>query len=194
MGVGSATGAGGQAQRAGAQKGGAGGGMLLELVDRILNKGIVIDVWARVSLLSIEVLTVEARVVVASVDTYQKYAADMANTALASRPQQANVVEAEPAPQQVQTQSQPQALPQSQQPLMQPQQQQALPQQQQAQAQPQQPQAQPQQQTAQQAQRQPQPAPAPQTQQAQQPQPAPQGIQMPPQQAPQQQQQTSQQP
>ncbi len=46
---------------------GESGGMLLELVDRILNKGIVIDIWARVSVLSIEALTVEARAVVASV-------------------------------------------------------------------------------------------------------------------------------
>src|SRR5262249_52970965 len=86
--------AGGQVQRSGP---GQGGGMLLELVDRILNKGIVIDIWARVSVLSIEVLQVEARVVVASVETYQKYAETMANTVLASAPrQQATVVESTP--------------------------------------------------------------------------------------------------
>ncbi|MCX6680833.1 MAG: gas vesicle structural protein GvpA [Methanothrix sp.] len=43
---------------------------LAEVLDRILDKGIVVDVWARVSLVGIEILTVEARVVVASVDTY----------------------------------------------------------------------------------------------------------------------------
>ena len=43
---------------------------LAEVLDRILDKGIVVDVWARVSLVGIEILTVESRVVVASVDTY----------------------------------------------------------------------------------------------------------------------------
>ncbi|MDD4653578.1 MAG: gas vesicle protein, partial [Methanothrix sp.] len=39
---------------------------LAEVLDRILDKGIVVDVWARISLVGIEILTVEARVVVAS--------------------------------------------------------------------------------------------------------------------------------
>ena len=47
---------------------------LAEVIDRILDKGIVIDAWVRVSLVGIEILAVEARVVVASVDTYLKYA------------------------------------------------------------------------------------------------------------------------
>ncbi|WP_134699217.1 gas vesicle structural protein GvpA [Ammoniphilus sp. YIM 78166] len=47
---------------------------LAEVVDRILDKGVVIDVWARVSLVGIELLTVEARVVIASVDCWLKYA------------------------------------------------------------------------------------------------------------------------
>ena len=47
---------------------------LVEVIDRILDKGIVVDAWARVSLVGIELLTVEARVVVASVDTFLKYA------------------------------------------------------------------------------------------------------------------------
>ena len=47
---------------------------IVEVVDRILDKGIVIDAWARVSLVGIELLTIEARVVVASVETYLKYA------------------------------------------------------------------------------------------------------------------------
>lgn len=47
---------------------------LVEVLDRILDKGIVIDAWVRVSLIGIEILTVEARVVVASVETYLKYA------------------------------------------------------------------------------------------------------------------------
>lgn len=47
---------------------------LAEVLDRILDKGMVIDVWARVSVVGIEILTVEARVVVASVDTFIHYA------------------------------------------------------------------------------------------------------------------------
>jgi len=45
--------------------------------DRILDKGIVVDVWVRVSLGGIELLTVEARVVVASVDTFLHYAEEI---------------------------------------------------------------------------------------------------------------------
>ncbi len=50
---------------------------LAEVLDRILDKGIVIDAWARVSLVGIEILTVEARVVVASVDTFLHYAEEI---------------------------------------------------------------------------------------------------------------------
>ncbi|ELZ19648.1 MULTISPECIES: gas vesicle protein GvpA [Haloterrigena] len=51
---------------------------LAEVLDRILDKGVVIDVWARVSVVGIELLTVEARVVVASVDTFLHYAEEIA--------------------------------------------------------------------------------------------------------------------
>ncbi|TRU49018.1 MAG: gas vesicle structural protein GvpA, partial [Microcystis aeruginosa Ma_QC_Ca_00000000_S207] len=47
---------------------------LAEVIDRILDKGIVIDAWVRVSLVGIELLALEARVVIASVETYLKYA------------------------------------------------------------------------------------------------------------------------
>ncbi|MFZ5967767.1 MAG: gas vesicle structural protein GvpA [Bacillota bacterium] len=47
---------------------------LAEVLDRILDKGIVIDAWARVSLVGIELLAIEARVVIASVETWLKYA------------------------------------------------------------------------------------------------------------------------
>jgi len=57
---------------------------LAEVVDRILDKGIVIDAWARVSLVGIEILAIEARVVVASVDTYLKYAEAVGLTATAT--------------------------------------------------------------------------------------------------------------
>jgi 4-hydroxy-3-methylbut-2-enyl diphosphate reductase IspH len=59
---------------------------LAEVVDRILDKGIVIDAWARVSLVGIELLSVEARVVIASVETYLKYAEAIGLTAAAAAP------------------------------------------------------------------------------------------------------------
>ncbi|KPA16518.1 gas vesicle protein GVPa [Candidatus Magnetomorum sp. HK-1] len=54
---------------------------LAEVVDRILDKGIVIDAWAKVSLVGIELLSIEARVVIASVETYLKYAEAIGLTA-----------------------------------------------------------------------------------------------------------------
>lgn len=57
---------------------------LAEVLDRILDKGIVIDAWVRVSLLGLEILTVEARVVVAGVETYLKYAEAVGLTATAA--------------------------------------------------------------------------------------------------------------
>lgn len=47
---------------------------LAEVVDRILEKGIVIDAFVRVALVGIELLAIEARVVIASVETWLKYA------------------------------------------------------------------------------------------------------------------------
>jgi hypothetical protein len=47
---------------------------LAEVIDRILDKGIVIDAFVRISLVGIELITIEARIVIASVDTYLKYA------------------------------------------------------------------------------------------------------------------------
>ena len=43
---------------------------VIDVLDHILDKGIVIDAWMRVALVGIDLLTVEARVVVASIDTY----------------------------------------------------------------------------------------------------------------------------
>ena len=51
---------------------------LAEVLDRILDKGVVVDVWARVSLVGIEILTIESRIVVASVDTFLHYSEEMA--------------------------------------------------------------------------------------------------------------------
>ncbi|HMB49287.1 gas vesicle protein GvpA [Natronoarchaeum rubrum] len=60
------------------------GSSLAEVLDRILDKGVVIDVWARISVVGIELLTVEARVVVASVDTFLHYAEEIAKIEEAS--------------------------------------------------------------------------------------------------------------
>lgn len=57
---------------------------LVEVIDRILDKGIVIDAWVRISLVGIEILAIEARVVVASVETYLKYAEAIGLTAEAT--------------------------------------------------------------------------------------------------------------
>jgi len=61
-----------------------GASSLAEVIDRILDKGIVIDAFARVSLVGIELLSVEARVVIASVETYLKYAEAIGLTATAA--------------------------------------------------------------------------------------------------------------
>ncbi|MDQ6749262.1 MAG: gas vesicle structural protein GvpA [Actinomycetota bacterium] len=47
---------------------------LYEILDLILDKGLVIDVFVRVSLVGIELLTIDARIVIASVDTYLRFA------------------------------------------------------------------------------------------------------------------------
>ena len=59
---------------------------LAEVVDRILDKGIVVDAWVRVSLVGIELLAIEARVVVAGVDTWLKYAEAVGLTAAVAAP------------------------------------------------------------------------------------------------------------
>ncbi len=61
-----------------------GSSSLVEVIDRILDKGVVVDAWVRVSLVGIEILAVEARVVVASVETYLKYAEAIGLTATAA--------------------------------------------------------------------------------------------------------------
>src|SRR2546425_13170161 len=64
----------------------AGGTSLIDFLDRVLDKGIVIDAWVRVSLVGIDLITVEARVVVASIDTYLKYSEAVQQVAPVSRP------------------------------------------------------------------------------------------------------------
>jgi hypothetical protein len=65
-----------------------GGSSLIDVLDRVLDKGIVIDAWVRVSLVGIDLVTVEARVVVASIDTYLRFSEAVGITAPASRPRE----------------------------------------------------------------------------------------------------------
>ena len=51
----------------------AGGTSLIDVLDRVLDKGLSSTAWVRVSLVGIDLITVEARVVVASIDTHLKY-------------------------------------------------------------------------------------------------------------------------
>jgi len=64
----------------------AGGTSLIDVLDRVLDKGIVIDAWVRVSLVGIDLITVEARIVVASIDTYLKYSEAVGQMSPVSRP------------------------------------------------------------------------------------------------------------
>lgn len=59
---------------------------LAEVVDRILDKGIVIDFWLKLSLVGIELLALEGRIVLASVETYLKYAEAIGLTSAAAIP------------------------------------------------------------------------------------------------------------
>jgi hypothetical protein len=52
---------------------------LIDILDRVLDKGIVIDAWVRVSLVGIDLVVLEARVVVASIETYLKYSDQLVN-------------------------------------------------------------------------------------------------------------------
>ena len=64
----------------------SGGSSLIDVLDRVLDKGIVIDAWVRISLVGIDLITVEARVVVASIDTSLKYSEAVGQVAPVSRP------------------------------------------------------------------------------------------------------------
>jgi hypothetical protein len=56
------------------ERGGGGSSSLADVVELILDRGLVIDVFVRVSLVGIEILTVDARIVVASIDTFLRFA------------------------------------------------------------------------------------------------------------------------
>jgi hypothetical protein len=69
------------------------GSSLIDVLDRVLDKGIVIDAWVRVSLVGIDLVTVEARIVVASIDTYLKYSEAVGITQPVSRPRELTAVD-----------------------------------------------------------------------------------------------------
>ena len=73
------------ASRGPVQKMGAASG-LADVLTVILEKGIVVDAWVRLSIIGIEILTLEIRAVIASVDTYLRYAEAIGLTALAAAP------------------------------------------------------------------------------------------------------------
>jgi hypothetical protein len=67
------------------------GSSLIDVLDRVLDKGIVIDAWVRVSLVGIDLVTVEARIVVASIETYLKYSEAIGLSGASSRPRELGV-------------------------------------------------------------------------------------------------------
>jgi hypothetical protein len=69
------------------------GSSLIDVLDRVLDKGIVIDAWVRVSLVGIDLVTVEARIVVASIDTYLKYSEAVGIVSPVSRPREVSAGE-----------------------------------------------------------------------------------------------------
>jgi gas vesicle structural protein len=52
----------------------------IDILDRVLDKGIVIDAWVALSVIGINLVTVDARIVVASMETYFKHADAVART------------------------------------------------------------------------------------------------------------------
>jgi gas vesicle structural protein len=74
-----------------------GSSSLVEILDRVLDKGIVIDAMVRLSLVGFEVITVEVRVVVASINTFLEYASAVGMLPGGSRPLLAAAPEPVPA-------------------------------------------------------------------------------------------------
>jgi hypothetical protein len=58
---------------------------LIDVLDRVLDKGIVVDAWVRVSLVGINLITIEARIVVASIETYLRHATAIGETSAAQQ-------------------------------------------------------------------------------------------------------------
>lgn len=64
-----------------------GGSRLLDVLDRVLDKGIVIDAWIQLQLAGLDLITIDARVVVASIETYLNYAEPLRFSGLVARPE-----------------------------------------------------------------------------------------------------------
>ena len=64
-----------------------GGTRLLDVLDRVLDKGIVIDAWIQLQLAGLDLITIDARVVVASIETYLNYAEPLRFSGLVARPE-----------------------------------------------------------------------------------------------------------
>src|SRR3954464_9153986 len=65
---------------------------LADVLDLILDKGLVVDAYVRISLIGIELVTIDARIVIASVDTYLRFAEavnrlDLTETAVSGLPE-----------------------------------------------------------------------------------------------------------
>src|SRR5262249_26130165 len=67
------------------------GGSLIDVLDRVLDKGIVVDAWIRLSVAGIDLITVEARVVVASIETYLRYSDGFAAASSAALPNRGTI-------------------------------------------------------------------------------------------------------
>ena len=67
------------------------GSSLIDVLDRVLDKGLVIDAWVRVSLVGIDLVTIEARIVVASIETYLKYSEAIGLSGSGSRPRELGI-------------------------------------------------------------------------------------------------------
>lgn len=63
------------------------GSSLVDVLDRVLDKGIVVDAWVRLSIVGIDLVTVEARVIISSIDTYIRYAGAVGALPTAAPPQ-----------------------------------------------------------------------------------------------------------
>lgn len=64
-----------------------GGTRLLDVLDRVLDKGIVIDAWIRFQLVGLDLITIDARIVVASIETYLNYAESLRLSGHAALPE-----------------------------------------------------------------------------------------------------------
>jgi hypothetical protein len=59
---------------------------VIDVLDRVLDKGIVIDAWMRISLCGLDLMTIDTRVLVASIETYLKYSNLVAVTPAVASP------------------------------------------------------------------------------------------------------------